>query len=109
MLRNVEVLGMRRLVESWVQFNLSRGRTLADSIRKLNDARGSKVTHSRLSEWRRGVYVPEPAVTSMMLLETLPWALRQAGIEASREEIARLQDMLWNTREENGKTLFELY
>ena len=100
---------MRRLVESWIEAERAQGRSLADAIRFLNQVLGSKVTHSRVSEWRRGIYVPTPAATSLMLIETLPWALRQAGLQTSPAEIAKLKDLLWNTRHEGGEVVYELY
>jgi hypothetical protein len=91
---------MRRLVESWIKAEQSRGNNLAAAIRILNDLLGTKVTHSRLSEWKRGVYAPRQEVLSLMMLRTLPWALRQAGIEASDDQGKALVGLFWLTDED---------
>jgi hypothetical protein len=86
---------MRRLVESWIEAERSRGSNLTDAIRLLNEALDSKVTHSRLSEWKRGRYVPKQEALSFILLRTLPWAIEQAGIRASEEQIRALEQLVW--------------
>ncbi len=100
---------MRRLVESWVEAEKRyHGNTLAAAIRRMNEKRGMRLTHSRVSEWRRGVYVPGQIVLSQMLLRTLPWALKQAGIEVSQAQLGELERLLWVTKEKDGLTYFEL-
>ncbi len=100
---------MKRLVESWVAAEKHyHGNTLAAAIKRLNETREMKVTHSRVSEWRRGVYVPSPVVVSQMLLRTLPWALRQSGITASGPQFRELEKLLWVVREKDGQEYIEL-
>jgi hypothetical protein len=99
---------LRRLVESWIAAEQSYGNTLAAAIKRLNETREMNVTSSRVSEWRRGVYVPSPIVLSQMLLRTLPWALQQSGIAVSAPQLTALRNFLWVVKEKDGKTYFEL-
>ena len=100
---------MKRLVESWVRAEREyHGNNLAAAIRRLNESRGVHVTHSRVSEWRRGVYVPSQVILSMMLYRTLSWALREAGIAATRAQMNQLRALLWNHIEDDGKPFVEL-
>lgn len=100
---------MKRLVESWIEAEKNyHGNTLAAAIKRLNETREMRVTHSRVSEWRRGVYVPSPVVVSQMLLCTLPWALQRAGIAVSRPQFRELEKLLWVVREEGGNVYIEL-
>jgi hypothetical protein len=99
---------MRRLVESWVAAELSYGNTPATALRQLNESLGTKYTHSRLSQWRRGVYTPAPAVLSRMLFRTLAWAIDEVGIEASDEQLLSLDRYFWNLAEAEGDGSVEL-
>lgn len=100
---------MRRLVESWIEAEKAdHGNTLAAAIGRMNEKRGTSLTHSRVSEWRRGVYVPSPIVLSQMLYRTLPWALAEAGITAGSQQYLALQALLWITTEKDKQTLVEL-
>jgi len=100
---------MRRLVESWIEAEQDfHGNTLAAAIKRMNEARDMRLTHSRVSEWRRGVYVPSPVVLSQMLLRTLPWALGKAGIQVSAEQRDTLKSLLWKTYDEDGQQYIEL-
>jgi hypothetical protein len=88
---------MKRLVESWVRAEREHhGNNLASALRLMNDRLDTKVTHSRVAEWRRGVYVPSQAILSRMLYRTLVWALKQAGIAVTPEQENRLRMALWN-------------
>ncbi|OFW14499.1 MAG: hypothetical protein A3H27_06600 [Acidobacteria bacterium RIFCSPLOWO2_02_FULL_59_13] len=100
---------MKRLVESWTFAEWSHHHNrLAAAIRILNKDLGMNVTHSRVSEWRRGVYVPSQAVLSRMLLRTLPWALKKAGIQATENQIDALENMLWKFNVTDGQRHIEL-
>ena len=99
---------MRRLVDSWVQAEAACGNTLAEAIRVLNEGRGTKATHSRVAEWRRGRYVPQPRVLSYLLFRTLRHALSEAGIAVSDAQFEALTRQLWWMKEERGKTYVEL-
>ena len=100
---------MRRLVESWIQAeNALHGNNLAAAVRHMNERRAMSVTASRVSEWRRGVYVPSQLVLSHMLFRTLPWALSKAGIANDPQEYQALEELIWNSSEEGEKILFEL-
>ena len=97
---------MRRLVESWIEAEREHyGNTLGKAIEKLNADRGMKVNYSRASEWRRGVYVPNPVALSWMLARSLPWMLKKAGLESSPETLDRLRDLLWVREIKDGKRL----
>jgi hypothetical protein len=100
---------MRQLVDSWVTAERELyGKTLAEAIRRMNDNRGCRVTHSRVSEWRRGIYVPSQVALSQMLYRTLPWALEKAGIPATEDQRRALQSLLWITCEKDGRRWVEL-
>jgi len=100
---------MRRLVESWIQAEKEyHGNNLAAAIRRMNEKRGCHLMHSRVSEWRRGVYVPSQVVLSQMLFRTLPWALKNAGIAATKEQERRLEAFFWNIIEKDGQSCVEL-
>ena len=93
---------MKRLVESWLTAEEeAHGNTPAAAIRRMNEKRKMRVTHSRVSEWRRGVYVPSPLVLSQMLLRTLPWALTQSGIQATPRQIEGLLKLIWVVRDQD--------
>lgn len=100
---------MRRLVESWIEAEkIYHGNTLAAAIRRMNETRGMSLTHSRVSEWRRGIYAPSQLMLSQMLLRTLPWVLKQAGITASGRQFVELQKLLWVVTEKDGVSYVEL-
>ena len=100
---------MRQLVDSWIVAERELyGKTLAEAIRRMNDKLGCRVTHSRVSEWRRGVYVPSQVAISQMLYRTLPWALEKAGIRATEDQRRALQALLWITLEKDGQCWVEL-
>lgn len=67
-----------------------------------------KLTHSRVSEWRRGVYVPSQFILSQMLYRTLPWMLIQAGIEASAKQLNTLKGLIWILEEKDGQVFVDL-
>lgn len=100
---------MRQLVDSWITAEREfHGKTLAEAIRRMNDKLGYRVTHSRVSEWRRGIYVPSQVAISQMLYRTLPWALEKAGIPVTEAQRRALQSLLWITCEKDGKAWVEL-
>ena len=100
---------MRRLVESWVEAEREyHGNTLAAAIRRMNEACGVHVTHSRVSEWRRGVYAPSQLLLSMMLHRALPWALRKAEIAVTPVQKRKLDESLWVHGEKDGGHFIEL-
>ncbi|MBI3987033.1 MAG: hypothetical protein HY343_08945 [Lentisphaerae bacterium] len=100
---------MKRLVESWIEAEKSRGNSLAAAIRRLNESRRMHVTHSRVSEWRRGIHAPSHVVLSYMLCRTLPWALGQVGLDVSAEQLNDLSGLFWQIRKQrDGRVFFEL-
>ena len=95
---------MRQLVTSWLQAERKyHGNTQAQALRELNESLGVRVTHSRVAEWRRGVYVPSAEVLSEMLYRALPWLLKQAGITADRNQLGVLDRLLWVHNEDGGR------
>jgi hypothetical protein len=100
---------MRRLVESWIRAESEHyGNNLAAAIRRMNEKRGTKLTHSRVAEWRRGIYTPSQLVLSQMLYRTLPWALKQAGIAVPAPQFSALEKLIWIIEEKDGQALAEL-
>jgi hypothetical protein len=100
---------MRQLVNSWIAAERElHQKSLAEAIRRMNDKRGCRLTHSRVAEWRRGVYVPSQVAISQMLYRTLPWALEKAGIQATNDQMRALESLLWITFDKDGQRGVEL-
>lgn len=96
---------MRQLVASWVQAERElHGNNLAQALRKLNGWLGTSYTHSRVSQWKRGIYTPQPKVLSLMLRRALPWMLKQSGTAVSAAQLAALIRLIWVVSVENGET-----
>jgi len=100
---------MRQLVSSWVdaQKNGYR-RTLGVAIKDLNKVCGTKLTYSRLAEWRRGKYTPSPKVLSQRLYRVLFWALIKAGIQATEAQLDALEELIWKVNVTDGERNIEL-
>ncbi len=87
---------MRRLIETWVKAEKEyHGLRQTQAIKHLGETVGANVTHSRLSEWRRGVYCPSPTVISEMLYRALPWILKQSGVRAGPEQMDAIDHSIW--------------
>lgn len=99
---------MKRLVESWIEAERDRGNTLAAAIRRLNERCGMHVTHSRVSEWRNGVYMPSQLVMSYMLHRSLRWLLTSADVSISASQYQAIVSLLWDTLDEDGQSYVEL-
>ena len=95
---------VRQLVASWLLAEREYyGNTPAQALRELNEALGLLTTHSRVSEWRRGVYVPSAEVLSEMLHRSLPWLLEQAGVPVDPNKLGALNRLLWAYNEEGER------
>ena len=100
---------MRKLVESWIEAEKHGYRnTLGGAIKELNRECGTKLTYSRLGEWRKGKYTPSPKVLSQMLHGVLFWALVKAGIQASEAQLDALEALIWKVNVTNGERQIEL-
>ena len=100
---------MRRLVESWVEAEkIGYRNTLGGAIEELNRECGTKLTYSRLAEWRRGKYTPSPKVLSHLLYWVLPWALVKVGIKATDAQLDALEDLIWKVNVTDGERNIEL-
>ncbi len=100
---------MKQLVASWIEAERQHhGNTLGKAIENLNAVLNMRANCSRVSEWRRGVYCPSPVVLSLMLSQTLPWALKKAGIAASNPQFRELEKLLWVSVEKDGQHYIEL-
>lgn len=99
---------MRNLIDSWIAAERSHGNSLAGAIKQLNETIASKVTHSRVSEWRRGVYAPSQVALSYMLYRALPWVLSQAGIEMTEEQRKAVDGRIWVLEQEGDTRYAEL-
>lgn len=87
---------MKQLVESWIKAEKHYyGNTQAGAIQRMMQVTGQRITHSRVSEWKRGKYCPSANILSEMLWRTLPWALRQAGIYISAPQQDKIDTKLW--------------
>lgn len=87
---------MKQLVKSWIAAKKQGGDSLGEALRNLNAECGTYASTSRLSEWRRGKYTPTPKIVSQMLFDTLPWAIKKAGIGVTQAQQDALDDLLWN-------------
>jgi hypothetical protein len=100
---------MQQLVSSWVEAQKNGYRnTLGVAITELNKVCGTKLTYSRLAEWRRGKYTPSPKVLSHLLYWVLPWALMKVGIKATEAQLDALEDLIWNVQVKDGERNIEL-
>lgn len=100
---------MRRLVESWLRAERGyHGNTLAAALRAMNEELATRTTRSRVSEWRRGTYVPSPETLSYMLNRTLAWALETAGVALTPGQHRALEALLWHTYEKDGEPWYDL-
>jgi hypothetical protein len=100
---------MQQLVSSWVEAQRNGyRRTLGVAIKDLNKVCGTKLTYSRLSEWRRGKYTPTPKVLSHLLYWVLPWALMKVGIKATEAQLDALEDLIWKVNKTDGERNIEL-
>lgn len=100
---------MKRLVDSWVAAEKERyGNNLTAALQLLNDTLDTTTMHSRVSEWRRGRYKPSQGAISFMLYRTLPWALERSEIANSATQFQQLEDLLWESIEEEGQRSVEL-
>jgi len=87
---------MKQLVASWVQAEREHyGQSLAQAVRRVNQTHGTRLTSSRVSEWRRGVYTPSQRAISHLLFRTLPWALKQAGVAITAAQLREFKKRLW--------------
>ena len=100
---------MKRLVESWIEAEKQyHQNSLGAAIANLNESRGMRVTYSRVSEWRRGVYVPSQLVLSHMLFRVLPWVLMDSKVPASDEQVDRIKSKLWAHVVDGQESYWEL-
>ena len=100
---------MRQLVESWITAEKEQyGNSLAQAVRDINEGQRRCLTPSRVSEWRRGRYTPSPLMISKMLLRTLPWALKRAGLVVSAAQLNDLRRCFWVIAEKEGRKSAEL-
>lgn len=100
---------MRRLVCSWEDAEKNGYRnSLGKAIKELSRETGIKLTYSRLSEWRRGIYTPSQKVLSQMLYRVMPWALMKVGLKATDAQLDALEDLLWNVNVVDGERYIEL-
>ena len=92
---------MRRLVESWIEAEkYYYDNTQAQAIAHLNKRLKLRISHSRLSEWRRGKYCPSAKALSEMLWRTLPWTLGKAGLKVTDEQQNEIDICLWRFKGE---------
>ena len=100
---------MKQLVNSWVEAELKGyGNTLAGAIKELSQECGMKLTYSRLSEWRRGLYTPSPKVITFMLFRVYPWALSKVGIKATDTQLDGLEDLVLDMKMVDGDRQLDL-
>jgi len=95
---------MRRLVESWVEAEkYYYGNTQAQAIQRLIKVTKQRITHSRVSEWRRGKYCPSAKVLSEMLWRTLPWTLEKTGVNITDVQQHEIDISLWRFKGEGDQ------
>jgi len=92
---------MRRLVESWIEAEKCYyGNTQAQAIAHLNKRLKLRITHSRLSEWKRGKYRLSAKAFSEILWRTLPWVLGEAGLKVTDAQQNEIDISLWRFKGE---------
>ncbi len=97
---------MRRLVESWIEAEKEyHGLTLGEAIERLNEDLGMRINYSRVAEWKRGRYVPNPTALSWILSRTLPWVVQKMGLDPAPEALDRMAELLWVREIKNGKRI----
>lgn len=97
---------MRQLVKSWVDAEKEyHGLTLGEAIEKLNADLAMRANYSRVSEWKRGRYVPNPTALSWMLSRVLPWMLQKMGLDPTPEALDRMANLLWVREIKDGKRI----
>lgn len=95
---------MKQLVEIWLKAEKHYyGYTQARAIRRMMEMTGQRITHSRVSEWKRGKYCPSATVLSEMLWRTLPWALGQADLYVSPEQQDKIDTKFWEFKGEGAQ------
>jgi hypothetical protein len=100
---------MRRLVETWIAAEReSHGNNLTAALKVLNETLEMQITHSRVSEWRRGKYAPSQGAISFMLCRALPAALDRCGIKVTAVQYQQLEELLWEPTGEGGERSLEL-
>ncbi len=100
---------MKQLVASWIKAEQEwHSHSLPAALEQMNRALNTATTPSRVSEWRRGVYVPSTEAISYMLAQTLPWAMKASGISIQNDQNQRLTELLWETGVEDGEAFVEL-
>ncbi len=100
---------MRQLVASWVLAEEeAHGNAIGQAIERMNSALDTTTNASRVSEWRRGVYVPSAIAISYMLARTLAWAVKRSTITATDSQMDRLDALLWEMYLQDGEPHAEL-
>jgi hypothetical protein len=91
---------MKSFIESWIAAERDDyGNNQAQAIKALNEQLGTNLTHSRLSEYRRGIYEPSARANRYMLWCMLPWVLESAGVNVSDEQMGKIRVLLWGDEE----------
>ena len=98
---------MKQLVKSWLEAEQESGNSISEAIDMMNECLEMYVTHSRVSEWRRGIYVPSQKVLSYMLHRTLRWALKEVGVTEVGPYNALVR-LLWEINVTDGEPYVEL-
>lgn len=74
------------IIESWLAALDERGAMMSDGLAELEAATGQRVTHSRLSEWRRGIRVVPSHIQAVMAVQAAPALFRAIGVSVSEQD-----------------------
>lgn len=85
-----------KLVDTWIAAEKKLyGNSQGKAVHELNAQLEMSVSQSRVSEWRRGVYLPSVLVVGYMLARSLSFMLREAGIAFTEGDVNRLESLIW--------------
>ncbi|MEE9303230.1 hypothetical protein [Candidatus Vondammii sp. HM_W22] len=74
---------MSNLITAYIEV-VNQASTLAVALREMNNALGTRHTHSRIREWERGDRLPTAMAINYMLSIVLPVLLADEGISKKR-------------------------
>lgn len=69
------------LVSTWINVEVSSGKTMAEALRELNASCNTNYRQSMIRSWERSELAPGRRVYSYMLKKVLPSILKEYGVK----------------------------